>query len=221
MRKFILISLVAVGLMSCGTASNNDQGVAFTAYGWAAPDDEGICTFGLVNTGTVTISGGSALIEGQLPSGEIFLAPSLCFVIGSNLTKQTIRADRMFYEFRIPGASEQPPTTSAPFSVVLSPPQEGSEGGEGEEDGPKAQSVTIGGRVLPNEIIQWISLNRGKLPSTPFRMEGIYRVSGVTSAGDRMETNEIGFNFSVVEDNVIPPGEATPVPDTSGFEEGL
>jgi hypothetical protein len=207
MRKLILISLVAVGLMSCGTATNNDQGVAFTAYGWAVPDEQGVCTFKLVTGGTVPMSGGS------------LIAPRLCFVIGSNLSKQTIRADRMFYEFRIPGASEQPPTTSAPFSVILSPPQEGVDGGE--KEGPIAQSVSIGGVVLPSEIIRWISLNRGKLPSTPFRMEGIYRVSGVTSAGDRMETNEIVFELSVVDDNIIPPVGATPVPNTSGLEEGL
>jgi hypothetical protein len=210
MRKLILISLVAVGLMSCGTATNNDQGVAFTAYGWAVPDEEGVCTFSIVTGGTVTMSGGS------------LIAPRLCFVIGSNLSKQTIRADRMFYEFRIPGASEQPPTTSAPFSVILSPPQEGDGDGEGGDgEGPIAQSVSIGGVVLPNEIIRWISLNRGKLPSAPFRMEGIYRVSGVTSAGDRMETNEIVFNFSVFEDILVTPRGDISTPNTSGLEEGL
>lgn len=223
MRNLFLASLICVGLMSCGTATNNDQGVSFTAYGWAAPDDEGICTFGLVNTGTAFLSGG-LLVETRLSSGEIYLAPGLCFVIGSNLTKQSIRTDRMYYEFRIPGASEQPPTTSSPFSVVLSAPQEGEESED--EDGPIAQSVTIGGNVLPNEIIQWMNLNRSKLPSPPFRLEGIYRVSGVTSAGDRMETNEIGFNFSVLEDNIIPPeggsGPApTATPSSSGLEEGL
>lgn len=201
MRKIILVSLVVIGLMSCGTATNNDQGNSFTAYGWAAPDNQGVCTFGLVNTASVLLSTGAIFLE-TLSSGELVLAPGLCFVIGTNLTKQTIRADRMYYKFRIPGASEQPPTTSAPFSVVLSPPQEG----QGDGDGPKAQSVSMGGRVLPNEIIQWINLNRAKLPQLPFRLEGIYTVSGVTGAGDRMETNEISFNFTVIEDNIILPG---------------
>lgn len=208
--------------MSCGTASNNDQGVSFTAYGWAAPDEEGICTFRGVTGATVVMSTGSVFSE-SISSGELVLVPGLCFMVGNNLTKQGIRTDRMFYEFRIPGASEQPPTTSAPFGVVLSAPEVGG-GEEGEEeDGPKAQSVSAGGEVLPNEIIQWINLNRGKLPQPPFQLEGIYKVSGITTAGDRIESNEIGFNIRVIEDNIIPPGAGTPTPapSDSGFEEGL
>ncbi len=220
MRNLILSSLICVGLMSCGSATNNDQGVSFTAYGWAAPDDEGICTFGGVTGATVIMSSGAIFAE-IISSGEILLVPGLCFMVGNNLTKQGIRTDRMYYRFRIPGASEQPPTTSAPFSVVLSAPEVGG-GEEEDDDGPKAQSVTAGAVVLPNEILQWINLNRAKLPEPPFKLEGYYTVSGVTTAGDRMETNEIGFNFRIIEENIIIPGPApTATPGSSGLEEGI
>lgn len=201
-KKATLALTITAGLattLACGSASNNDQGVSFTALGWAVPDDEGKCTIPplYVTAAVVSLSGGISA-EGYFSSYGTFI----CFAVRNNMTSQGVRADRMFYSFNIPGASEQPSNTSAPFTAVLDPI---SVGEQSDEDELAATGLNIGAQLLPPQILEWMNLNRGSLPEPPFTVEGTYYVSGITTSGDRLDSNVVNMNFVVTEDNIISP----------------
>ncbi len=66
-------------------------------------------------------------------------------------------------------------------------------------------SYTSGFMLATPEVREWFSLNRNKLPEPPFVMTGIFTASGVTSSGDRIETNSLELPISVLEDRLISP----------------
>ena len=226
-KKAILgLSLTAatVTTLACGSASNNDQGVSFTALGWAVPDDSGVCVVPplYVTAAVVGLSGGIST-ESYFSSFGTFI----CFAMRNNMTTQGIRTDRMYYDFRIPGASEQPPSTSVAFTGVLDPITDGTT--TGGTTGLSATGINIGAQLLPPQILEWMNLNRASLPEPPFQMEGTYYVSGITTAGDRLDSNTVNLAFFVTEDNIIgptsgapdtPPAEVTSAGDTTTSDAG-
>jgi hypothetical protein len=58
---------------------------------------------------------------------------------------------------------------------------------------------------VPPAIREWINFNRDLLPEAPFKMEVIIRVSGISSSGNRYETNDGVFDFDVLPENLIDP----------------
>jgi hypothetical protein len=58
---------------------------------------------------------------------------------------------------------------------------------------------------VPPSIREWINFNRDLLPEAPFKMEVIIRVSGISSSGNRYETNDGVFDFDVLPENSIDP----------------
>ena len=58
---------------------------------------------------------------------------------------------------------------------------------------------------MPPSIREWINFNRDLLPPAPFKMEVIIRVSGISSSGNRYETNDGVFDFDVLPENSIDP----------------
>lgn len=220
-KKATLALAITAGIattLACGSASNNDQGVSFTALGWAVPDDEGVCVIPplYVTAAVISLSGGISA-EGYFSSYGTFI----CFAVRNNMTSQGIRADRMYYSFHVPGASEQPPSTSVPFTAVLNPISTGDAAAT--DDELAATGLNIGAQLLPPQILEWMNLNRGSLPEPPFTVEGTYYVSGITTAGDRLDSNVVNMNFVVTEDNIIPPtegpGDTPPVEPTAASED--
>lgn len=219
--KILTVSLalsLGLTLSGCGSSgSNNDQGVAFTLTGFFASadgDDGG-------GTGGGGLQGISVPIavpgdETQIPfSGAVVAAAR----VENNLAGQFIRLERIFLDYNIEGASVQPPSTSAPFSGVLgtaTPIPPGSGGTTLPPDAGEGNVATNEFLVVPPAILEWLNLNRNFLPEAPFTMTVTARVSGVTSSGDRLTTNDLDLFVLFTPDIPIPPTEGDDPDDGSG-----
>ncbi len=67
--------------------------------------------------------------------------------------------------------------------------------------------------IIPASIREWLNFNRDLLPEAPYKLEVTMRVSGLSTAGDRIETNDVTLDFDVLPETYvnpeIVPGEAT------------
>ena len=190
MRNKILTQLglglgLCAALAGCGGASNNDQGASFRLAGYNGTDEQGVC----VDKGiTAAILPLANIVDGA------FSGTGACMKLETILTTQSIRTDRAFFSYYIPGASAQPPDTSIPFTVTL-----------GKFGTTTVAEVIAGLDYLPAEIMAWLSLNINSLPDAPFNLEVYTTVSGVTTAGDRLESNTIGLLVQVLPDVPVNP----------------
>lgn len=251
-----VVSLVA---LACGGngASNNDQGVSVTFLG--------LFNSTSLSTNTGTGGGGTAGQQGcgRLPAvflgGSIQLgtaapepgttvtsdsssgiddAGSFISVVGvqNNLYGQVFRADRVFIDYYIPGATAQPPSTNVPVSMLAGPAEAAAQTNTGGNNTNGTQSpglrkpnytslppsmYNICNRalaqitVIPAAVREWLNFNRDSLPEAPFAMEVTIRVTGLSSSGNRIDTNDGTFSFEVLPETYVVPtnGEATAVAD--------
>lgn len=217
MRRTICLSLCAIVLAGAGAvlfgcgSSNNDQGTAFTAIGYNAMDANGLCQSTFITGLKVPISYGTTA-EGFTSTALPVLS---CMTLSNNLQNEFIRVERVFEDFYIEGASVQPPSSSTALSLVLGPngtPNSNSSLPEGF----KAPNQAIAPfAAIPSEVMEWIGLNRDVLPEPPFTMTVTHYVTAVTSAGDTLDSNSLSLFVAVQPDVIIPPEEATPVPDVT------
>jgi hypothetical protein len=221
-----IAGITTFGFFGCGSSASNDQGVAFTFMGWFAEIDEDGNLLPLVvecddlppQISDFTVSLGYAFGEfgyssGGWPDGELSLWAGAL----NNLQGQTIRVDKMNLSYNIPGAINQPPDTAAALGVILGPPP-----ALPATNGPQIpdnSSLPIDPNttplcnqnydftpLLPTAIKEWLSFHRDEIPEAPFRIVVTAQLSGVTSAGDRLYSNEISFGITVTPDNPILPG---------------
>ena len=236
--KIILSSLLILAVNGCGSASNNDQGVSFTLLGFFADFDGEVGLAGAaVPIGEIlpatTEPGGSLPAENDPPVGTVPGATDFVAVVGSqnNLSSQTIRVERAFLTYVIPGSSAQPPSTSVPLTVVLGPNPGTSQrnpadffpgsraiptsdlppgiSGEDSQGTPVRAYSQI--PLITSSVRTWMNLNRDLLPEPPFQLELSVVLSGVTSAGDRLESNQGTLWISITPETSVPPtvGENT------------
>ena len=213
-----LLCAMGTVLHGCGSA-NNDQGVSFTLIGYNAVDSNNVCDSGTFVTGLqMPIDQGSAT-ESSSTADAVYG----CLTIQNNMSTVGIRVDHVFHEFYIEGASVQPPSSSAPLSIVLGP-SASSTPTAGSSTLPSgfnaASSATVGFIAIPAEITSWIALNKNSLPEPPFTMSVAHTVTGVTTAGDRLDTNKADLYVVVTPDVIIPPDDSsdstvTPIPTTA------
>jgi len=220
----ILATLFVGALAGCGGGgSNNDAGQGVTLTGFnAAPN--GICSASQkVTSILMPISGGA---EAENPTGEGSVGAFSCFEAQNNLVTQAVRVDRALIRYFVAGASAQPPSTVTAAAAYLAAAQGNTSlpgggivtvGGNqpGVQPGSKPQGtlpsgasggaprITAGFNVVPSAVSEWISANRSLLPPPPFQMIASVQLSAVTSAGDRIETNELPLNIIVSEDNIF------------------
>ena len=224
MRNVLAGLAVGLAVVGCGSSTNNDQGASFTLLGYFAelPASGG-------SELPVQLTGLSILLsdtetDETPPSGNNLGAGTVLAVVGvqSNLTQQALRTDQVFFEYNIPGASAQPPTTNYALSMTLGP---------ADSRVPATPSSTLPGGfigvsnrgfaqvpVIPAEIRQWMSLNRNSLPERPFVMTVRTVVTGVGTAGDRWDTNAADLFVQVNDDTIITPTVGNPPSesDTNG-----
>lgn len=218
-KRISLITTLTLGLITaawlagCGSATNNDQGVAFTLLGFYSADDvddaEGCDsptgTLGLFSTlnasGTDPASGTTAIFAG----------------LQNNLSQQFIRTDRAFITYNVTGASRQPPDTSVPLGTIIFPSVSDSTSENSSAGFVSSLPPAFGGagcsrgyagfEVVPADIITWLNFNRTALPELPFRLDATVEVTGVTSAGDRYTSNPMTFFVDFLAD--VPINEPT------------
>ena len=223
----VLTCSIAFVVLGCGSASNNDQGTAWTFLGWfeSSPDSG---TTDTLPTGTSAIQIPLSTVSPETP-GDIGIGSLLKFA-GSqnNLQGQFIRSQRIFHSYFIEGASVQPPATSYPLGAVIGPVGQESTGGTGGvntcigfgstlpcsfSDGTVGFRVFAGTPVVTPEVLSWMNLNRDSLPETPFTMLVTSHIVGITSSGDQLETNVVDIPVIFTPDVIIPP--------TEGIDESL
>lgn len=164
------------------------------------------------------------------PSGAVYAIVG----IQNNLFGQVYRADRVLLQYYIPGSSVQPPSTNVAVNLLAGPAESGINSGSG---GGGANGETQGSLrrptvtslpptfnqvcnrafahvpIIPAPVREWLNFNSNQLPETPFDLEIIVSLTGLSSGGNRYDTNEGLFSFSVVpEITVVPP---TPSATTS------
>ena len=96
------------------------------------------------------------------------------------------------------------PSTSSTFGAVVDQAVASTTGGAVTPTGFCGEVF-----VVPSEIVAWINLNRGSMPELPFTMEITAYATGVTSAGDRLDTNPIKYFVQFTPDEVVPPTEGS------------
>lgn len=226
-RNKIILGLTAIALVAfgvgCGHAPSNNQGTAFTLLGFfselpeSGADDLPPATIGIatpLSTATETgagFAGGISVVAG----------------IQNNMIGQFVRTDRILLSYYVEGASNQPPDTTEPFGVLVGPAQVATAEGDTASAGSPSSlpdSFTTGVlsnnaygefRVVPPDIMSWISLNRASLPEAPFTMVVDVIVSGVTSSGQRIESNSSTFVIQFNPDNIISPTSGITGTDTA------
>lgn len=182
--NLILIALLA-GLLGCGDATRNDQGVSFTFLGWFNDITGGEAATAVI----VPISSDADSID----ENTILYAG-----IQNNLAGQFINVNSIRHEYYIPGAEIQVPSTTYGLSLFLGP----AEGGqstlpEGFTQGADGFAQTF---IMTPEIMSFIQLNREYLPEPPFTMVVTSRITGTTSSGKKVTTNPIQFAVEFVSD---------------------
>ncbi len=201
-------------LGGCGSASN-DQGVSFTLVGFGAYDiDETTQRVTCLedeftNLLTVPLSDGTESTPNTIFS---------CLVVQHSMPAVTVRTEVVNLSYQIAGASIQPPSTTTRGTIVL--PSAKTSDSAGSTGGTSGTSGTSGGtgtvtnfvskasipvNIVPPSIREWLSLNRNSLPEAPYSMDIIVSVTGVTSAGDQLTTNEAYLQSTVVQDVPVDP----------------
>ncbi len=195
-------AVLALGLILNGCGSSpNDQGVSFSLLGFGElTTDEttgrSVCsdtTFtNLVDVALSEITEGNGVIVG-------------CPVMQNNMTNVTVRSERVNLSFFIAGATDQPPSSSTAATVVLGPDTDTGET-------PTTGNQILSKRALPVNLVpqatrSWLSENRASLPNPPFSMDITVTVSGITSAGDQLVSNQALIQANVTNDLPINPGD--------------
>jgi hypothetical protein len=178
--------------------------------------------------------------------------------VQNNLYGQAFRAERLIVDFYVPGASAQPPSTNVPVFLIAGPAESASQvnngqggtgGGAGNSGAPSpglrrplftslppsfsnlCNRALAQVTIIPPAIREWLNFNRDLLPEPPFKMEVTLRLNGLSSSGNRYDTNDATFDFDILPETYVEPttGDETETPGAtptagaaetgSGFDE--
>lgn len=200
-KYFSLTALLVFA--GCGSSPTNDQGVSFSLTGF----------YSEVGSGTTAPAGEvgqSAPFSAANPEDEDSFGGMLTTVAGlrNNMTSQTVRVDRMEMKYYIEGAKAQPPRTVVPLTVLL-----GVSSGAGASTSSSGSTTTTALNsqsyaefpVVTTDIMTWLNFNKTNLPELPFTMAVEVTAEGVSSAGNRYETNPASYFIIFTPDNLIAP----------------
>jgi hypothetical protein len=160
--------------------------------------------------------------------------------IQNNLYGQAFRAERLIADFYIPGASAQPPSTNVPVFLIAGPAESAVQTNNGQGAAGNGGAVSPGLRrplftslppsfsnlcnralaqvtVIPSTIREWLNFHRDLLPEAPFKMEVTLRVNGISSSGNRYDTNDATLDFDILPETYVEPttGDETDAPEAT------
>lgn len=211
----LVLGFSVAALVSCGSA-RNDQGVSFTLLG-AFSETPGADACASIPSGVSGMTIPLASLSGEGASGDDAAGGLLLYLgVQNNLSDQFLRTVEARFDYEVPGASAQPPSTTLPFQTLVGPfistnTDAGTTGGTGFDSSlpgsfgddsacNRAYGQTL---VLPGSVRSWIALNKASLPDTPFTMIITITVNGVTNAGKTFESNDVSIPVVVVSDNQL------------------
>lgn len=188
--------------------------------------------------GRVVLRLGDAIPETATgASGSNGTDPSSSYVVAigvqNNLVGQYYRGDRLLLDYYIPGSSVQPPSTNVALSIFAGPASSGgsTSGGSGASSSSGSngsgglrrpantslpptfsslcnQSYSVAA-VIPASIREWLNFNRSALPEPPYSMEVYALVSGLSSSGNRYDTNTAVLHVDVLPEIFVPDDNAS------------
>jgi len=188
--KCLLAIVAATALWSCGSASNNDQGVSFTLFGFFTSETGG--------TGEV---GANVPLSTRSEGNQGFIATY--YGLQNNMTGVGIRTQRAMISYYVEGSTIQPPDTTQAVAALMGP--SGSALGSSLPPGfANGKNIAYAGvPIVPPDIMAWLNLNRASLPELPFQMTVRTYITGITTAGDRLDTNPLDFRVTFLPDEII------------------
>lgn len=207
---------LACGVLSCGSATNNDQGTSFLALGFFEGSEESAG-----DAGTVVFLNEDA--AGRLPSQPVPLFVPVdkdtsedgvqggYIGVENRMTSQFIRTIGADCSYEVPGAdpSLSIPSDSWYFTAILDPAA-----GEGDDIRNQAFVQIL---IVSPDVISFLSVNSNYLPALPFKMLATCTVTGITQAGDEIVTNPIHYQIVFAE---FPECCTGVLPPTVGFQGG-
>jgi hypothetical protein len=69
--------------------------------------------------------------------------------------------------------------------------------------------------IVPAAVREWLNFNRDLTPEAPYKMEVTIRVSGLTSSGDRVDTNDGTFDFEILPETLVVPTDGLATPEAT------
>ena len=216
MSKKILTSLIGAGalslaLLGCGSAPGS-EGVSFVLIGAYQETPVTGCNdpTSLTNISLITASF-SEVTEAAGASAGI----PVTFIAQNNTSATTIRGISVKLDYYVPGSSVEVPSTVVPFSGVAGPASVTDSGGTSTgfsstlPGGSSSFCTTIAGRInaITPQIRDFLRFNLTDI-EPPIDVIVTATITGVTSAGDRIETNPISFTVNLTTDTVVTSGGA-------------
>jgi hypothetical protein len=197
---------------------------------------------GYIQLGAVGSQTTPTITEDSL-SGSDFAGNYLAVIgIQNNLYGQAYRAERVLVDYFVPGASIQPPSATIPVSLIAGPAESASRVGGGGNNNSTTSSdpglrrpiftslppsfSNLCNRslsqvpIIPSSVRDWLIINQSQLPAAPYLMEVTVRVSGISSAGDQIETNDASFAFDVLPASFVIPQTPTASATAASVVEG-
>lgn len=213
LRPILLVVVAIIPLIAaCGGASRNDQGASFSALNWVMCDD---MTEFLSGQAGCILSGDTLLVGGVMADINSISRYEALNGIGikvqNNLTGQTMRVQRVYLEYYIPGANVQPPATSVSAAAFLRA-NCAEEDGAGDEDldytdphstipaplcgGDGGNQGVLGFNPVTEDVREFITMNMDSMPALPFTMIVTAYAQGVSSSGNTYETNSLDLDVT-------------------------
>ncbi len=240
------VSVTFLGLFSSLPASSTTTSTTQTTSGngGCAQLPQGI-SGGYIYLSGVGTSTPSTPVPGFVPLA-VDPAGNVSMIVGmqNNLYGQFFRADRVLLQYYIPGSTLQPPTTNVAVNFLAGP----AEAGEMTTNTgttntttpsrgirqpivtslPPAMSQVCNRSfaqvpIITAPIREWLNFNKMQLPEAPYDLEVVVQLSGLSSSGNRYDTNSGAFSFTVVpapdiypvDSSTTPTADATATPSTT------
>jgi len=200
-RAVVVAAAAWVAIAGCGSGGgSNDNGVSFRALGVFQEIQEQVAPAADTlptkdnhpgDTGrTISLSRTSTIPNDVNGDGDFdggFLG------IENQLESQRINVQGVNVSIFIPGARLQNPvaTDFVALSITLGPAKVAE--GETASNLAFAQTLFVG-----PDIMAFLNQNQTLLPSTPFTMNIVMRITGIDDAGDTFESNEITYTVDVL-----------------------
>jgi hypothetical protein len=160
------------------------------------------------------------------PSGAVYAIVG----IQNNMFGQVYRADRVLLEYYVPGSKIQPPSTNVAVSLLAGPAESGL--GTSGQDTPSLRRPNITSLpptfsqvcnrafaqvpIIPAPVREWLIFNSNLLPEAPYDLEVVVSLTGLSSGGNRYDTNQGLFTISVIpEIDIVPPTPSASASSTS------
>lgn len=211
---------IGAGVAGCGGASNNDQGTSITLIGtFAEAGDAASDTLPDGQTGVIVSLDSGTASDGNPENGNEVAGVLTYLGIQNNLSGQFYRTERVVLSYYVEGSSLQPPDTTMALSAVVGPATTGdAESGNSDNSSlPDNVSTQLPNRtfaqtfVVPASIMSYILLNSDEMFGSRDAVTMIVtmHVTGLTSAGDRMDTNKLDFPVVFKKGPIVEPTDAT------------